>query len=174
MKSFLRILLTLLILSSFASCKAPSSIDLSGEITDSANSQVSHRVNWAAVSPSHNPEVEEFDFDTTGAKKININLYGFKSDVEAVYSNQIQSDSVKLKLFKVRNQASSLNNVETILSGQELNVEGRGNYDCAIQLKNGTITFLRGDCLVRLQVYLPKGSTLEVYNQKKIITNKFQ
>lgn len=173
MKFFLKVLVMLLTLSVFVSCKAPSSIDASGEITDSANSQISHRVNWAAVSPTHNPETEEFDFDTTGSRKISINLYGFKSDVEAVYSNKIQAETVKLKLFKVRNQASSLNNVEAISNGQELKVGGRGNYDCAIQLKGGMITFLRGDCLVRLQVFLPMGSTLEVYNQKAIITRKF-
>lgn len=173
MKSFFKIFLILFTLSFFAGCEVPSSIEATGEITDSANSQVSHRVNWAAVSPSHNPEIEDFDFNTTGARKINLNLYGFKRDVEAVYSNKIQPETMKLKLFKVRNQASSLNNVEALLNGQELNVAGTGNYDCAIQLQGGMITYLRGDCVVRLQVFLPMGSTLEVYNQKAIITKKF-
>lgn len=160
-------------LSFLAGCESPSSIETSGEITDTANSQVGHRVNWAAVSPSHNPEIEEFEFHTKGARKISINLYGFKRDVEAVYSDKIQSETVKLKLFKVRNQASSLNNVEAILNDLELNIAGTGNYNCAIQLQAGMITYLRGDCIVRLQVYLPMGSTLEVYNQNALITKKF-
>lgn len=132
-----------------------------------------NRVNWAAVPREFNPKTEDIEFRTDGFEKINIDAYGFRDDVEVVYTSAVPAGSGYLRIFKVYKDTASWGNLQLQSNGTSLDLKNFGTYQCSISITNGQITALKGGCYVRLQVFLPVGSEVEVYNVGQLITKRF-
>jgi len=132
-----------------------------------------NRVNWSAISSEHHPEVEDTSFSTDSYEKIYVDAFGFNNDVEVIYSNDTPAGHGNLRIFKVWAKNASWGNLNQSPNGKSLNIINYGRYECSIRVQNGQITQLEGGCYVRLQVFLPIGSQIEVYNVGKLITKRF-
>jgi len=141
---------------------------------DTPNKPVSkNRVNWSGVPSQFNPSFEDSTFSTINAEKVTLGLFGSTDDVEVVYTNDVPANSGVLRIFKVWKNQASWGNLHQTQSGTNLELSQSGTYQCSISIKNGEITELDGGCYVRVQVLLPKGSQLEVYNVGQLITKRF-
>ncbi len=132
-----------------------------------------NRVNWSAVPAEFNPQVEDITFGTAGYSSVRVDAFGFKSDAEVVYSSSIPAGLGYLRLYKVFKDSASWGRLESSPAGSVLNLTNYGQYQCSIRITNGQITQLKGGCYVRLQVLLPKGSEIEVYNVGQLISSRF-
>lgn len=132
-----------------------------------------NRVNWSAVSSEHHPKVEDISFSTDGYERIYVDAFGFNDDVEVIYSNDTPAGHGNLRLFMVWAKHASWGNLSQTPNGKLLNIKNYGRYECSIKIQNGQISQLEGGCYVRLQVFLPIGSQIEVYNVGQLITKRF-
>ena len=132
-----------------------------------------NRLNWSAISSEYNPKIEDIEFNTDGFKSLNINMFGFNDDVEVVYSKDIPDGHGYLRIFKVWKKQASWGSVNSRADGDALHINNYGSYQCSISIRNGRIAGLEGGCYVRLQVFLPKGLELEVYNVGQLISKRF-
>lgn len=144
-----------------------------GENNPANKAQPKNRVNWSAVPSEYNPSVEDTEFRTDGFEKIHMDAFGFNDDVEVVYSKDIPAGLGYLRIFKVWKKQASWGDLRPQPNGKTLDLKSDGNYQCSIQVRNGQITQLEGGCYVRLQVLLPVGSEVEVYNVGQLITKRF-
>jgi hypothetical protein len=135
--------------------------------------QPKNRVNWSAVSSEFNPRVEDVEFRTDGYEKINVDAFGFKDDVEVVYSNEVPPGYGYLRLYKVWKEQASWGDLRPRPNGTTLNLKNYGSYQCSIRITNGQIVELKGGCYVRLQVFMAPGAEIEVYNVGQLITKRF-
>lgn len=150
----------------------------SGGNGDNTNNQLNkpapaNRVNWSAVPSEYNPKIEDTEFRTDGFEKIYVDMFGYDKDVEVVYSNDVPVGFGYLRLFKVWAKQASWGGLNQSANGKSFNLKNYGQYQCSIRVQNGQITQLEGGCYVRLQVFLPVGSEIEVYNVGKLITKRF-
>lgn len=142
--------------------------------SDQPNKPVpANRLDWSAVPSEYNPHIDETEFTTDGFEKVKINLFGHNDDAEVVYSKDVPADTGYLRLYKVAKGSWSWPRLEAVSSGATLNLKNTGSYQCSIQIANRHITSLEGGCFVRLQVLLPVGSEIEVYNDGELITKRF-
>ena len=132
-----------------------------------------NRINWSKVSSEFNPSVEEIGFQTSGFEKLSINAFGFDEDVEIVYLPDLQTETGYVRIFKVWKEFASWGDTQARARGTSLDVSSYGSYQCSIRITNGKITALKGGCYVRLQIFLPIGSELEVYNVGQLISKRF-
>ncbi len=130
-------------------------------------------VNWEAVDSKFNPKVDEIGFQTDGVAKINVDAFSFDRDFEVIYAKDLRPDMGYLRVFKVWAKSVEWYDVKTSRSGQNLDLKNYGMYKCSIRVQNGEITALEGGCYVRLQVVLPVGSEIEVYNLGHLMTQRF-
>lgn len=133
----------------------------------------SNRVNWSGVPSEYNPKIDDIDFRIDGFEKLNINAFGFTDDAEVVYSKDVPAGTGYLRIYKVFKDRASWGRMENRANGTTLELTNYGTYQCSIRVANGQITALEGGCYVRLQVFLPVGSELEVYNAGNLITKRF-
>lgn len=133
-----------------------------------------NRVKWASIPAEFNPRIEDISLNTQGLDTIKLNIFGFAADVEVAYSADIPAGEGYLRLFTVSKNGGSFGRVDHRLSGSTLNLASYGSYSCSIKMKNGDITSLDGGCYVRMQVFLPKGAEIEVYNVGNLISKRFQ
>ena len=145
---------------------------------DSANSQGSkptpaNRVDWSAVPSEYNPKIVDTEFRTDGFEKIRVDAFSYKGDAEVVYTNDVSPGSGYLRLYTVYKDSASWGSLQPRPNGTALDLINYGSYQCSIRVANGRITDLKGGCYVRLQVLLPVGSEIEVYNVGQLITKRF-
>lgn len=152
-------------------CGGSSSSDSKGD--NGNNPQAQNRVNWSTVPAEFNPRIEDVEFSTTGFNKLNVDVFGFNDDVEVIYSNEISQGRGYLRLFKVWKEQANWGSLRPNPRGSILELRNFGTYQCSIQIRNGQITELNGGCYVRIQIYLPVGSEIEVYNVGQLITKRF-
>jgi hypothetical protein len=132
------------------------------------------RLNWAAVSSEFNPEVVDTSFRTDGIAKIDLHLFEFERDGSVIYSNAIPANTGLLKVYRVWKKSASWGRLlQTTTNDRRLKLEDEGEYMCSIRIQNGAITALEGGCYVRVELYLPIGSTIEAYNGEKLLTQRF-
>jgi len=131
-------------------------------------------INWAAVPAELDPKVVDTSFQTEGVSKIDLSLFEFERDGSVIYSNSIPSNSGLLKIYRVSKGYASWGRLtETKTDNNRLRLNDVGRYECSIRVQNGAITSLEGGCYVRVELYLPTGSTIEVYNKEELLTRRF-
>ena len=169
MKSFNILVLGLFVLI-FSAC---SDSDGPGGDGKDGKRQKPRYVNWDSVGQEFNPRVEEVQFETDGVERIYISAFSFDKDVEIVYSSGVQANEGHLKVFKVWKKFASWGNFRSVFNGKKLELSNYGQYSCSISVENGQITSLEGGCYVRIQIFLPIGAEIEVYNIGQLISKRF-
>lgn len=132
-----------------------------------------NRVNWSNIPSAFNPQITEENFQTNNINRIYMDMFGFKGDVEVVYSSTLAQGQGYLKLYTVFKDSGSQGSFDASVNGQNLSLNRYGMYQCSIRTENGNIVALKGLCFVRLQIFLPVGSEIEVYNLKQLISRRF-
>lgn len=174
MSNFFKVVLIILSSITFlAGCGGSSSGSADDDNNQRNKPTPTNRVNWSTVPTEYNPKTEDVEFRTSGYEKINIDAFGFKDDVEVIYTNEVPAASGFLRLFKVYKDSASWGSLQPRSNGTTLDLKSYGTYKCSIRITNGQITDLQGGCYVRLQVFLPVGSEIEVYNVGELITKRF-
>lgn len=130
-------------------------------------------MNWEAISPEFNPEISEESFQATNINRVYVDMFGFKDDVEVIYSDALAQGQGYLKIYSVFKKSGSFGTFKSQVNGQNLDLKRYGSYECSIQSENGNITNLEGLCFVRMQILLPVGAQIEVYNVKQLISKRF-
>lgn len=130
-------------------------------------------VNWEAVPSKYNPTIKETALEVSGIEKINVDAFGFERDVEVVYSKDLSQTKGLLRLFLVCGAPCSGFDIDPKFTGKSLSLVNYGNYKCEIRIQNGEITALQGSCYVRVQIVLPVGAEIEVYNLGHLISQRF-
>lgn len=148
-----------------------------GDASDSqssTNTQTNpRRVHWESVPSEFNPEVKDTTFETNGINTIKLNIFGFKDDVEVVYTSDLAENTGMMRLFSVYKDSASWGGLTVKASGSTLDISKYGTYQCSIKVSNGQVTAVKGGCYVRLQVFLRPGTEIEVYNVGSLISRRF-
>lgn len=174
MKTYINFGILFLLIAAITACGGSSGSSGGNTGNEAANKpQPKNRVNWSAVPSEFNPRVEDVEFRTNGFEKINVDAFGFKDDVEVVYSNEVQAGYGYLRLFKVWKEQASWGDLRPRPNGTTLDLKNYGSYQCSIRVTNGQIVDLKGGCYVRVQVFMPQGAEVEVYNVGQLITKRF-
>jgi hypothetical protein len=132
-----------------------------------------NRIAWESIPAEFNPRLESTSFGIVGTEKIMLDLFGFDRDVDVTYSDSQDPSKATLNRFTVFKEVASFGGLNIRPQGRDISVRNEGMYDCSIQTHNGSITGLKGGCYVRIQLILPTGSQIEVYNVKNLITRRF-
>lgn len=132
----------------------------------------SNRINWDAIPQYYNPSIQDVQFYTENFKKVYVDYFGFKEDAEVIYSEQVPLGTGFIRSYSVWTGSASWGALSTHSQNHRLNLKRVGNYKCTIQTENGRITVLQGGCYIRLQIILPKGSEIEVYNANQKISKE--
>lgn len=131
-------------------------------------------VNWDSVPTEFNPSIDEVKFQTTNnLEKIHVDFFGFNEDVDVIYTNDLSTGNGLIKIFKVYAKSASWGRVNSESVGKNLEIKSYGTYQCSIRIENQQIQALEGGCFVRVQILLPIGSELEVYNLGELISERF-
>ncbi len=141
-----------------------------GNVTTNNNPK---RLNWESIPEEFKPETKDVNFSIAGIEKVNVDAFGFKDDVEVVYVDSLAKDSGILRVFSVYKTSASWGDLSARTNGKNLDLKNYGTYQCSINISNGQITKLEGGCYVRLQIILPTGSEVEVYNVGSLISKRF-
>ncbi|MES2801968.1 MAG: DUF4476 domain-containing protein [Bdellovibrionota bacterium] len=147
--------------------------DKSNNNTDGAVEELRNRIDWNSIPSEYNPSVFEEDFNTQDVNRVFVDMFGFDDDVEVVYTDSLAKDQGYLKIYTVLKGSGSRGSFSSTIEKKNLNLERFGSYRCSIQIKNNKIAELEGLCIVRVQVYLPVGAELEVYNINQLLTRRF-
>lgn len=135
--------------------------------------QQANRLNWSSIPSEFHPEIFEENFQTMNMNRIYVDMFGFKNDVEVTYSSTLAQGQGYLRIYSVFKDSGSRGSFSASTSGQNLLLNRYGTYQCSIKIQNGNITAVKGLCFVRLQVVLPVGTEIEVYNIKQLISRRF-
>lgn len=154
-----------------ASCGSSSSEDKNNG--NGVSEKQKNSLNWESVPSDFNPQVFEENFKTNNINRIFVDMFGFNNDVEVVYSGTLAQGQGYLKIYSVFKESGSRGSFSSSISGQNLELNRYGTYQCSIKIENRNITQLKGFCFVKIEVYLPTGSEIEVYNLKKLISRRF-
>jgi hypothetical protein len=130
------------------------------------------RLNWQSVPAEYNPRIDDLQFTTPEITRINLDLFSFDGDVEFFYSPDIPVGQGLLRMYKVFKGSASWGTLQPTVAGKTLNIINYGRYSCSLKTNNGQITDLNGGCYVRLQIFLPVGTLIEVYNVGRLINQR--
>lgn len=133
---------------------------------------VKNRIPWSSIPSKYNPSIEDIEFRVDGYEKVNVNVFGFDDDVEVVYSKDLTNTGF-LRIYRVWAKSASWGSINERPNGTTIEMLGNGSYSCSIATTNNRIVQLEGGCYVRLQVFMPAGSEVEVYNVNKLLTKRF-
>ena len=86
----------------------------------SVTDQEKKRLNWSSIPSEFNPEIIEENFQTGPANRIYMDMFGFKDDVEVIYTDKLASGQGYLKLYTVLKESGSSGRLSTSVSGQNL------------------------------------------------------
>jgi hypothetical protein len=153
----------------FLGCSKNSNDDSPNNVTE----QRKNRLSWESIPSQYNPRIIEEQFNTNNINRIYMDMFSFKEDVEVIYLDSLAPGQGYLKIFSVLKESGSSGNFKETINGQNLQLNRYGTYQCSINIENRNITQLKGLCFVRLQIFLPTGSEIEVYNVKQLISKRF-
>lgn len=140
---------------------------------DNARAQGSHYVNWESIPAEFHPSVEEVTFSLGGIEKLNVDVFGFREDVELRYSSDISPEQGLVRVYKVWKKSATWGFWGYQNNGKNLDVSTSGSYHCTIGVANGQIKELEGGCYVRVEIILPVNVEIEVYNSRTLITKRY-
>lgn len=141
---------------------------------DDQNNPGRSGINWGLVAAEFNPEVEETKLPLNGVRRIDLDLYGFDGDVLVTYVNDGAAAEGMVKGYTVwKNGYSGWQAPQSSMTEDTLEIKQYGTYACQIRIVDGQITELDGKCYVQLEVLLPAGAQIEVYNQGRLVSKRF-
>lgn len=166
------ILISLAILT--AAC-GNSSNNVSGEEKRDIQGQDSNRirVNWENIPAEFNPRISDYKFNLGLFKRIKVNVFSFADDIEVVYTRQTPRDLGMLRLYTVFKNKASFGNINFRNGNDVFEISSYGLYQCSKKITNGNLVELDGGCYLRVQIVLPEGAQVEVYNIRKLLTKRF-
>lgn len=135
-----------------------------------------NRVTWEAIPSDYHPNIQEIELNTENIETLDLDLFGLRNstdDVELVYSADLAKNKGVLRIFSVWAESAKSSSIGVASGTKNLSVSSSGQYECAIKVENGQITKLKGLCNVRLQIILPTGAEIEVYNATQLISKRF-
>jgi hypothetical protein len=138
-----------------------------------ANQKNVNRIDWSSIGSEYNPKIIVHQFSTKDVKQIKTNLFGFNKDVELVFSKKMAKETVGLNIFTVFKESASWGSINSSYSGSILEINNYGSYQCSISTTNRKITSLKGGCYIRLQIVLPVGEKIEVYNVGNLLSKRY-
>ena len=166
----IKLILSLIFTASLVACgNSSTSEDKNGTVTE----QQKRRINWGAIPSEYNPETFEENFQIGNSNRVFVDMFGFKDDVEVVYTDKLAQGQGYLKIYSVFKESGSRGSFNASTSGSNLMLNRYGTYQCSIKVENQNITNLKGLCFIRVQIFLPVGLEVEVYNIKQLITKRF-
>lgn len=131
-------------------------------------------VQWEKIPATYNPNLETIETQLFNVQKINMNLFGFRQDVQLQFSNELSQNQLVVQLYTVSKDArTSLSGVDSRVEGDTLQLRKYGNYECSIKTSNGEVTQLKGACYIRVVLTLPAQSEIEVYNVGNLISKRY-
>lgn len=131
-----------------------------------------HYVNWSKVAAEFNPTTVDAEFPILDVEMLKVNIFGFDRDVRVIYSPEVKDRGI-LRLYRVFKGSASFGYVNTRTAGRTTSLEGYGSYSCSISVRNQVVTAVDGGCYVRLEIILPLGAQIEVYNVDRRISARF-
>ncbi len=173
MKQFFLVSCSLGAVLMLVACGGGSSSSNSGEPGGNEHKDNPRRLNWEGIPSEFNPKTSDIQFNFDDIEKIKMDVFGFKDDVEIIYSDSIPKNTGVLRTFTVFKKSASFGGTTLRRNAKDLDLKFYGQYACSIRIESGQITALEGGCYVRLQVFLPKGSEVEVYNVENLISKRF-
>ncbi len=153
-----------------ASCNKSSK---TSNVDDRQKGKTSKRVDWEKIPSQYSKNIDEKVLNLQSIDRVYVDAFGFQDDVEVVYSNEVAQGSAKLRIFSVISGFASFGRIDQTIKGTNLLVKNYGQYECSIQIKNGQITNLDGGCYIRLEIVMPAGAQIEVYNVERLISKRF-
>lgn len=137
-----------------------------------------NRVEWSKIAPDFDPQIDTQKFTTDGAERIDLDLFGFKDDVSVRFTPDLTDGNGILKIYTVFKydpdfSSASFGSLSKQSGDKTFKLSKNGTYMCSIQITNGQIAKLKGGCIVRVEVQLPKAAQIEVYNQDVLLTKRF-
>jgi hypothetical protein len=129
-----------------------------------------HLVNWEGVPANFHPQIQEITGEASGVTKVNVNLFGFTQDVQVVYE---QRPDVAVRMYTVWNESGLLPSPSVVRRANTLRYSTSGGYDCSYDISNGQIRKLKGGCLMRIDIAVPVGAEVEVYNVDQLISARY-
>lgn len=170
MNNFYIKILSVLFCCGLVACGNSDSTDKNG---GTVTEQEKNRINWDAIPSQYNPKIIEENFQTVNSDRIYVDMFSFKDDVEVVYTDSLAQGQGYLKIYTVFKDSGSTGSFNSSKNGSTLMLNRYGQYQCSIKTENNSISNLKGLCFIRLQIFLPAASEIEVYNVKQLITKRF-
>lgn len=135
--------------------------------------ELQNRIDWDSISSEFSKDTFEENFQTQDVNRVFVDMFSFDGDVEVIYTNSLAKDQGYLKIYTVLKGSGSRGSFSSTVERKNLNLQRFGRYECSIQTKNKQITALEGLCIIRVQIFLPAGAEIEVYNLDKLLTRRF-
>lgn len=133
-----------------------------------------NRLNWDAIPEEYHPEIEDENINLINVDKIELDIFGFDDDVEVIYDQNLDGNQGILRFYTVWYKTARWGQFNKRASGEKLKLYQTGQYSCSISIKNGAIESMgEGMCYVRIQMVLPVGAEIEVYNVGRLISRRF-
>lgn len=138
---------------------------------DGANRE---RIVWAEIAPEHHPEIAKQNVTLAGVETIKTNLFGFDGDFVLLYDAKMPAGQGAINVYRVWKESASYGSTSIAARDGTLTASSSGTYECSIRVENRRITQLKGGCIVRVEVVLPVGSEIEVYNLDQLKSRRFK
>jgi|GEM_PF-1193259 len=149
-----------------ASCPEPEAV---------CNGKAEPKVNWESIPSAFNPQVQSEEFSIESIKAIRLRLQVDAKDVSLVYSDALASQIGTVDIYTVQasDAKTTLRGTSIVAEDDSISVSKFGNYQCALEVENGTLTALQGACYVRVVVTLPVGAKVELYRRGQLVSSRF-
>ncbi len=130
-------------------------------------------VEWESIPTEFNPRMESVELNLSDIQKVDMNLFGFSSDVQVQESSALPQDRMVVQLYTVSKDAkTSLNGLETQVNEKTLLLRKSGSHQCSLKTQNRKLTFVKGACYVRVVLTIPFQTGLAVYNRGQLIEKR--
>lgn len=139
------------------------------------NRQKQNPVDLSSLPSEYNPSSFEEKFSLQNINQIYFDMFGFKNDVEIVYSNSLSESEGFVKIYTAEydSEQSSVGSLSTERKNNKRFLSRSGMYACSINIENRKITKLKGLCFLRMEIHIPAGSQIEVYNVQELLTKRY-
>jgi len=127
-------------------------------------------IDWGSVSADYHPQVQESTADLTGVTKVNVNLMSFRQDVQVIYEKRTD---VAVRMFTVWKESGLIPSPSVARRDSSLRFDVSGGENYEISVSNGQITKLKGGCIVRIDIAVPIGAQVEIYNVDQLVSPRF-
>lgn len=171
MNSWIKNALTVLTLVGILGCAE--NVNLSGNQDAGGPSKQSNEVDWNKIPERYNPSTEDYRFVVTDVKRLFVSPIGFGIPIKLIYSESTKNPNGYLRLYKVWAKSAKWGYFDSDYESGKISITRYGEYSCSISVENGEISALEGGCYLKVEIYLPLNSKVEVYSSGNRISDQF-